>query len=78
MVMYAKSHKFSDEILDRRHSINNGIYNDLDWYNEIYLEQALEVCDLIYNTNLDKIYFLKQYLKSFEVSHDEFRKIKKV
>lgn len=77
MVMYAKSNKFNDEILDRRHSINNGIYNDLDWYNEIYLEQALEVCDLIYNTNLDKIYFLKQYLKSFEVSHDEFRKIKK-
>jgi len=37
-------------------------------YNEIYLEQALEFCDLIFNNNLDKIYFLKQYLKNYSIA----------
>lgn len=36
----------------------------LYWYREIYLDQALEFCDLVFDNNLDKIYFLKQYLKS--------------
>ena len=33
----------------------------------IYLEQALELCDMIFTNNFDKVYFLRQYLKSFEV-----------
>ena len=37
-------------------------------YNQIYLEQALELCDMIFDNNLDKIYFLRQYLKSFETT----------
>lgn len=37
------------------------------WYNEIYLEQALELCDMIFTKNIDKVCFLRQYLKSFEV-----------
>ena len=27
----------------------------------IYLEQAIELSDMIFDNNLDKIYFLKQY-----------------
>lgn len=77
MAMYVKSERYNDEIIDRRHEKNKEIYDDLDWYNEIFLEQALEFCDLIFDNNLDKIYFLKQYLKSFEISHNEFYKSKK-
>ena len=40
---------------------------ELKWYDEIYLEQALELCDMLFTNNLDKVYFLKQYLKSFQV-----------
>ena len=39
-----------------------------NYYQEVYLEEALELCDLIFTQNMDKIYFLKQYIKGFE--HD--------
>lgn len=32
-------------------------------YREIYLRKALELADLIFQSNTDKIYFLNQYLK---------------
>lgn len=36
--------------------------------NEIYIDDAIEFADLIFDNNLDKVYFLRQYLKSFEKS----------
>ena len=39
-------------------------------YNEIFLKDALEFVDLIFNCNLDKVYFLRQYLKGFQVGVD--------
>ena len=36
-------------------------------YDGIDLKQALEFCDLVFNNNLDKVYFLRQYLKSFKI-----------
>ena len=53
-------------------------YGDFDSYNDIYYDQAIELCDLIFNKNIDKIYFLRQYLKNNSVSHsDNFIKAKK-
>ena len=46
----------------------------LEKYNEIVLPQALELADLIFQNNYDKIYFLRQYLKSFETSTQELEK----
>ncbi len=37
-------------------------------YYKIYLKEAIYLCDQIFDKNIDKIYFLKQYLKNFEVS----------
>ena len=42
---------------------NDNIENDYD-YSELYLKDALELADLIFKTNQDKIDFLKQYVKS--------------
>lgn len=42
---------------------------------KIYVDDALEFVDLIFDNNIDKIYFLRQYLKSFEVS-DEYERAK--
>ena len=39
--------------------------NDLK-YNLMILEDVLEFVDLIFNNNLDKMYFLRQYFKNFE------------
>lgn len=39
----------------------------LDGFSEVKLEKALKLADMIFNNELDKYYFLKQYLKLFEV-----------
>ena len=35
-------------------------------YNNICLKNALEFSDLVFDNNLDKIYFLRQYFKDFQ------------
>ena len=35
-------------------------------YDSIHLQDALEFVDLVFDNNLDKIYFLRQYLKDFK------------
>lgn len=41
-------------------------------YNYINIDEALELADLIFDNNLDKINFLRQYMKEFKTSY-EFR-----
>lgn len=64
---YCKSKNFNIEIVTKRHELIKDKYNDIKWYDEIFLEQALEFSDLVFNKNIDKLYFLKQYLKYFEL-----------
>ncbi len=73
---YAKSDRFNDEILDKRHEQCKDIYDNIEMYNEIYLDQGLELCDLIFDNNKDKINFLNQYLKDFKVDKKKFNKNK--
>ena len=47
---------------------------DLKKYNYLYLEQAIEFADLIFNDNLNKIYFLRQYIKDGNVTSKPFVK----
>lgn len=62
-LLYTKNSKFDlDTVIKRR----NETEYKFELYDEIYLDQALEFCDLIFNNNYDKVYFLKQYLKGFE------------
>lgn len=41
-------------------------YSGDGYYNNVNLKNALEFVDLVFDNNLDKIYFLRQYLKNFE------------
>lgn len=66
MLLYSKSNFYNDDLVRQRHQLNSDKYAKLKWYDEIYLEQALELCDMIFNNNFDKVYFLRQYLKSFQ------------
>ena len=43
----------------------------LDGFNKVKLEKALKLADMIFDNDLDKCYFLKQYLKLFKAS-DEY------
>ena len=77
LFLYCKSNNFNEDILDRRKCEIVDIAGDLDSYDNIYLDQALELSDLIFNNNIDKIYFLRQYLKGMEVSSERFKIAKK-
>lgn len=68
LLEYSKSNNFDEDTLNKRHLITNDYYDSLALYNEIYIDEALEFCDLIFSNNLEKIYFLRQYFKSFETS----------
>ena len=70
MLLYSNSTSFNDDLVQKRHELIENKYYGLEWYKEIYIEQALELCDMMFDNNLDKVYFLRQYLKSFEVSKD--------
>lgn len=49
----------------------------LDGFNKIKMEKALKLADMIFDNNLDKLYFLKQYLKLFNCYDEEVVKLVK-
>lgn len=78
LLLYSKSSKYNDDIVEKRKR-NIGTKNiEYDMYSEIDLSQALELVDLIFDNNLDKLNFLKQYLKSFELTNRCDLKCKKL
>lgn len=60
----------NDKIKNKENTLNN-----LEYYNEINVNEALELADLIFDNNRDKIDFLRQYMKEF-TTNNEFRKTK--
>lgn len=50
--------------------------NDKNLFNKIYIEDALELADMIFDNNLDKVYFLRQYFKNFETVFDSKQLVK--
>lgn len=62
MLKYVRSEKFDWEKVMWRKDQNDCL--SLPYYDQLFLRDALEFCDMIFPTNLDKIYFLKQYLKN--------------
>ena len=76
ILMYAKSENYDDDIVSKRcYKISDSSLK-LKIYNKIYLKGALELADLIFDNNLDKLYFLRQYLKSYEVGTECLQKTK--
>lgn len=80
LILASKSENLDQEYLD--YNIKEGVIDpDTKFYlyNEIRLKAALEFVDTIFNNNLDKVYFLKQYLKGFESNYGlkELTKAKK-
>ena len=74
ILLYSKSSSYNDDVIEKRKEINGEKYANLCWYGEVYLQQALELCDMLFTNNFDKVYFLRQYLKSFEIEDKGFSK----
>jgi len=70
LMLYCKSDKFNEDIINKRmRQIKiDGIPSSINKYSRIYMDQAIELADMIFDNNLDKVYFLRQYVKSGEVS----------
>lgn len=49
----------------------------LDGFNKVKMEKALKLADMIFDNELDKYYFLKQYLKLFNLEDEEVIKLVK-
>lgn len=76
---YCASQNFNDELITSRLRNYHPENNSYASYNQIYLQEAIELADLIFDNNLDKLCFLKQYLKSFQhpqKEEDNMRTIK--
>lgn len=66
LMMYCDSSKCDRDYIDFKLTQYNPELCNLALYNEIYLEECLELCDMLFDNNFDKVYFLRQYLKSFQ------------
>ena len=78
MMLYCKSDKYDEDIICKRKRIVEDNFSVLSSYSSIYLEQALELADMIFDNNLDKLYFLKQYIKDINESDNRYIKTKKL
>lgn len=77
LFLYAKGKNYDNDIVSRRLKKYNQNDEGLELYDKIYRAEALELSDMIFDNNLDKLYFLKQYFKSFEVvKRDRYGRIK--
>lgn len=71
MILAINSNNFDIDYIINKLKINKDrIINKYDsaYDHELNLEKALEFVDLFYDNNLDKINFLKQYIKGYELS----------
>ena len=62
LLEYCNSTKYNDDIIERRIRKEDLCSYDLSNYNDIHFSQALELSNMIYNSDKDKICFLKQYV----------------
>ena len=67
LILYCQSNNYDEEKILYYFKKVTELTCNLSYYREIFLEQSLELCDMIFDNNLDKLYFLKQYIKSFEI-----------
>ena len=78
LLSYCNSYDFDSDIVDeRRYQNKNKFKNPIYKYHQINIKQAIELVDLIFDNNLDKINFLKQYFKNYQTSR-EYRASKKL
>ncbi len=70
LIQYTSSEKYNNDIIEARLLEPKVSKNDLEKYRLINTRSALELADLIFNNNEDKIYFLRQYFKNFEIAND--------
>ena len=75
-LLYCKNKNFDLDTILKRKEFNDNIGVNPKKYSDIYLTQALEFADLVFDNNLDKVYFLRQYLKNYQCSNESLLRAK--
>lgn len=70
LLMYAKSENFDLDKIKYQNKKMALLSSNIAYYNEVYLEDAITLCDLIFDKNIDKMYFLRQYIKNYKTSYE--------
>lgn len=73
-IKYCNSDSFDYDTILSRIEISRRNFNNLEYYRMIDSDGAIEFADLIFDKNIDKIYFLRQYLKNMEETTSEYLK----
>ena len=68
-LLNASKKDIDTELLMKKIEDKKYTLNDYEYYNIINIDEALELADLIFDNNLDKINFLRQYMKDFETNN---------
>lgn len=71
---YAASNNFDKEFIDYQFGIDQE--RNLKYFYFMDIKKALELADLIFEKDLDKIYFLRQYFKDYDLENNEKKFIK--
>lgn len=67
LMLSASLGQIDEEFLNYKLESEPGLRDKKSYmYDEVCLKNALEFVDIVFNNNLDKVYFLKQYIKGFE------------
>jgi len=61
--------QMDESFLNRKIKSNRRKFNNAFYYEDIDLLDALEFVDLVFTNNLDKVYFLRQYFKNYEIDY---------
>lgn len=70
-LLYAASDEYDKDLISKRLKKNYRNNIPYELYNEVFLQEALELADLIFDNNLDKLYFLRQYLKDYQKPNEK-------
>lgn len=70
-LLYCNNTNYNHDIINKRKILNKNKFTyPIYSYHQINIQQAIELSDLIFDNNLDKINFLKQYFKNYQTNRE--------
>ena len=71
LTLACKCNNLDEDVIEKRIQEFHNTNNKYSEYPKIFVDEALEFCDLIFSNPLDKIYFLKQYIRDYYRGEEE-------
>lgn len=72
-----RRNNFDSEYLEKLYLKKSKVYYFYNDYSKFYIDLAIDFADIVFDNNLDKVYFLRQYLKDYPNVCTNYKKVKK-